>query len=99
MLLSQCPSCDYRFWLPKVQPRRYAGGFWRINAYFCPSCGAQLRLQRWMVWARSAVIFAAFVCLLMARSVPEQAGLLRVLAVVFPILVILFPKKYELIEP
>jgi hypothetical protein len=99
MLLSRCPSCDYHFWLPKVQPRRYAGGFWRINAYFCPSCGVQLRLQRWMVWARSAVIFMAFVCLIMARSIPEQSGMLRVVAVVFPVLVILFPKKYELIEP
>lgn len=99
MLLSQCPSCDYRFWLPKVQPRRYAGGFWRINAYFCPSCGVQLRLQRWMVWARAAAIFVAFVCLIMARSIPEQSGMLRVLAVLVPVLVILFPKKYELIEP
>jgi len=52
-----------------------------------------------MVWARSAVIFMAFVCLIMARSIPEQSGVLRVLAVVFPVLVILFPKKYELIEP
>jgi len=99
MLLSQCPSCHHQFWLPRVQPRRYAGGFWRINAYFCPSCGVQLRLQRWVVWARSAAIFAAFVCLMMARAKPEQSGVLRAIAVVFPVLVILFPKKYDLIEP
>jgi hypothetical protein len=99
MLLSQCPSCGHRFWLPRVQPRRYAWGFWRINAYFCPSCGVQLRLQPWVVWVRSAAIFLAFVCLLMARAAPEQSGVLRTLAVLFPILVILFPKRYQLIEP
>ncbi len=99
MLLSQCPSCDHAFWLPKVEPRRYAGGLWRINAYFCPACGVQLRLQRWVVWARSAAIFAAFGCLMMARANPEQSGMLRALAVVFPVVVILFPKKYDLLEP
>jgi hypothetical protein len=52
-----------------------------------------------MVWARSGAIFMAFVCLIMARSVPEQSGMLRILAVVFPVLIILFPKKYELVEP
>lgn len=99
MFLSQCPSCQYAFWFPRVQPRRYAWGFWRINAYFCPSCGVQLRLQRWVVWVRSAAIFTAFICLILARSLPEQSGVLRTLAVVFPIFVILFPKKYDLIEP
>jgi hypothetical protein len=52
-----------------------------------------------MVWARSAAIFAAFVCLMMARAKPEQSGVLRALAVAIPVLVILFPKKYDLIEP
>jgi len=99
MLFSQCPSCNYQFWLPRVQPRRYAGGLWRINAYFCPSCSTQLRLQRWMVWARSMAIFTAFICLMMIRVMPEQAGLLRTLAVVIPVVVIFFPKKYELLEP
>ena len=99
MLLSQCPSCHHRFWIPRVQPRRYAGGLWRINAYFCPLCGAQLRLQRWVVWARSAAIFVAFAFLILARANPEQAGVLRVLAVAIPVLVILFPKKYDLMEP
>jgi hypothetical protein len=59
----------------------------------------QLRLQRWVVWTRSAAIFAAFVCLMMARAKPEQSGVLRALAVAIPVLVILFPKKYDLIEP
>lgn len=99
MLLSQCPSCDHQFWLPKVQPRRYAWGFWRINAYFCPSCGAQLRLYRWVIWTRAAAIFVAFACLMMMRAAPEQAGVLRALAVVIPVLVILLPKQYKLMEP
>lgn len=99
MLLSQCPSCQHRFWLPRVQPRRSGWPLVRINAYFCPSCDVQLRLQRWVVWVRSVAIFIAFACLIMIRSIPEQAGILRALALLFPVLVILFPKKYDLIEP
>jgi uncharacterized paraquat-inducible protein A len=99
MLLSQCPSCDHQFWLPRVQPRRYAGGLWRINAYFCPSCGASLRMQRWMVWTRSGAIFAAFLCLMMIRFLPAYSGLLRALAIAIPVVVIFMPKKYDLLEP
>ncbi len=99
MKLSQCPSCQHRFWLPRVEPRRYAWSLLRINAYFCPSCSAQLRLQRWVVWVRSVAIFIAFLCLILIRSFPEQAGLLRTIAVLFPLVVILYPKKYDLLEP
>lgn len=99
MLLSRCPSCQHQFWLPRVQPRRSGWPLLRVNAYFCPSCGVQLRLQRWVVLARSVAIFIAFVCLIMVRSLPEQADILRILALLFPVFVILFPKQYDQVGP
>ena len=99
MFLSQCPSCDHSFWIPKVQPRRYAWGFLRINAYFCPSCETQLRLQRWVVWLRSVAIFLAFASLFAARSAPDQSSMWRMTAIVLLLLSVLFPKKYDLMEP
>lgn len=99
MLLSKCPTCQHQFWIPRVQPRSFAWGFFHINAYFCPSCNAALRLVPWVVWVRSGAIFAAFVCLFMARYLTGLSGIMRALAILFPICAVLFPKKYELLEP
>ena len=99
MLLSQCPACEHQFWLPRVQPRRFAWALLQINAYFCPSCHVPLRLQRWVVWVRSVAIFTAFLCLFVARYATELSGPMRVLAILFPVFAVLFPKKYELLEP
>ena len=66
---------------------------------FLPLVRRGLRMQRWMVWTRSGAIFAAFVCLMMIRFLPEYSGLLRALAVAIPVVVIFMPKKYDLLEP